>query len=70
MGMSEPKLLLVLGACINAVAMFVHIGLVSWLNVRSLPKFYQPSVLRRMLLGGIFLFFGIFSSIVIVDQLF
>ncbi|MCR4314597.1 MAG: Nramp family divalent metal transporter [Candidatus Uhrbacteria bacterium] len=70
MGMSEPKFLLVLGACLNAVAMFVHIGLVSWLNFRSLPKFYQPSVLRRILLGGIFLFFGIFSSIVVIDQLF
>lgn len=69
LGMSEPKSLLVLGACINAVAMFVHVGFVSLLNARSLPKFYQPSLPRRLLLGTIFLFFGIFSTVVIIDQL-
>lgn len=68
LGLSEPKLLLILGASFNAVAMFVHIGLVSVLNYKELPKFYQPSVLRRCLLGGIFLFFGIFSVVVVIDQ--
>jgi hypothetical protein len=70
LGMSEPKSLLVLGACINAVAMFVHIGFVSLLNYRALPKFYQPSFCRRLLLGGIFIFFGIFSTVVIIDMIF
>lgn len=70
LGLSEPKFLLVLGAVINAIAMFVHIGLVSILNVRSIPTFYQPSLLRRMLLGGIFLFFGVFSVIVVANQFF
>ena len=69
LGFSEPKFLLVLGACLNAISMFVHIGLVSILNYRSLPKFYQPSVLRRILLGCIFLVFGVFSGVVIYGAL-
>jgi hypothetical protein len=69
LGISEPKSLLVLGACINAVAMFIHIGLVTYLNYRSLPKCYQPSVLRRICLIGIFLFFGFFSGFVLLNQL-
>ncbi len=70
LGMTEPKTLLVLGACINAVAMFVHTGLVSVLNFKSLPKYYQPGVIRRLLLAGIFIFFGFFSTVVLWDQLF
>lgn len=70
LGISEPKTLLVLGACLNAITMFVHIGLVSVLNYRALPKCFQPSVLRRILLLGIFLFFGFFSGLVIWTQLF
>ncbi|MFC1787899.1 Nramp family divalent metal transporter [Patescibacteria group bacterium] len=70
LGISEPKALLVLGACLNAVAMFVHIGLVSVLNYRALPKCFQPGVLRRILLLGIFIFFGFFSGVVIIDRLF
>ena len=69
LGFSEPKFLLVLGACLNAISMFVHIGLVSILNYRSLPKFYQPSFLRRILLGCIFLVFGVFSGVVICGAL-
>ncbi|NQV90061.1 Nramp family divalent metal transporter [Candidatus Uhrbacteria bacterium] len=70
LGLSEPKFLLVLGAVINAIAMFVHIGLVSILNFRSIPKFYQPSVFRRILLGVIFVFFGVFSVVVVTNQFF
>lgn len=68
-GISEPKTLLVLGACLNAVAMFVHIGLVGVLNYRSIPKCFQPSKLRRLLLIAIFLFFGFFSGFVLVQSL-
>jgi hypothetical protein len=69
-GVTEPKALLILGACINAVAMFVHVGLVSILNNKALPKFYRPKAWRKILLGLIFLFFGFFSVIVLIDQLF
>ena len=70
LGISEPKMLLVLGACLNAIAMFVHIGLVSVLNYKALPKCFQPGVLRRIILLGIFMFFGFFSGVVVIDQLF
>ncbi len=70
LGATEPKTLLVLGAVINAVAMFVHIGLTSILNNRALPKFFRPRLWRKLLLGLIFIFFGFFSVIVLIDQLF
>ena len=69
LGASEPKTLLVLGACLNAVAMFVHIGLVSWLNHHNLHKIFQQALWRKILLGLIFIFFGIFSLVVLIDQL-
>lgn len=67
-GVSEPKTLIILGACLNAVAMFVHVGLVSWLNRRALPKIFQPALWRKILLGIIFVFFGLFSVVVLLDQ--
>lgn len=70
LGISEPKSLIVLGAVLNAISMFVHVGLVSWLNYRSLPTVFQPRLFRRLILLGIFLFFGFFSGFVIVDTLF
>lgn len=69
LGATEPKALIVLGACLNAVAMFVHVGLVSWLNRRALPKIFQPALWRKILLGIIFVFFGVFGVIVLIDQL-
>lgn len=67
LGVSEPKKLIVAGAVMNAVAMFVHIGLVSWLNYRTLPKVYQPKLWRKIILTLIFIFFGGFSFIVLKD---
>ncbi|MFH1253240.1 MAG: Nramp family divalent metal transporter [Candidatus Uhrbacteria bacterium] len=70
LGLSEPKTLIILGACLNAVAMFVHIGLVSILNRKELPKIFQPRLWRKILLGIIFVFFGVFSVVVFIDQVF
>ncbi len=67
LGIHEPKSLLVAGACLNAIAMFVHIGLVSVLNYKTIPKMFQPKPWRRVLLGLIFIFFGIFSTLVVKD---
>jgi len=69
LGHSEPKTLLVLGACLNAVAMFVHVGLTARLNRTALPVAYQAPLWRQGLLWGIFGFFGFFSAVVIWDQL-
>lgn len=65
---TEPKTLIVIGACINAFAMAVHIGLVSILNQKSLSKLYRASWWRKMIIGVIFLFFSIFSIIVLISQ--
>jgi len=70
LGISEPKTLIVLGACLNAIAMFVHIGLVSFLNQRALPKIFQPMWWRKILLMIIFFFFGGFSLIILFDFFF
>jgi len=66
----EPKTLIVLGAIINAFAMFVHIGLVTYLNYKSLPKVFQPKVVRRLVVSFAFIIFGIFSIITIHDTIF
>ncbi len=61
----EPKFLLVLGAVINAVAMFVHIALVNWTNHKLLPKVFRPHIIRKVIIIIIFLFFGVFSAVTI-----
>ncbi|KKU25726.1 MAG: hypothetical protein UX39_C0021G0008 [Candidatus Magasanikbacteria bacterium GW2011_GWA2_46_17] len=65
----EPKSLIVLGAMINAFAMFIHTGLVSWTNYKTLPKEFHPGWLRRIVLLGIFLFFGFFSILTLWEKL-
>ncbi len=64
----EPKTLIILGAVINAFAMFVHTALVAWLNHRSLPKVFQPSWFRKIVIAIIFIFFGFFSVVVLLDK--
>ena len=66
----EPKTLIVLGAVINAFAMFVHLGLVFWLNQKALPKVFRPGLIRKVIIGIIFIFFGIFSLVVFSDKIF
>jgi len=63
----EPQSLIILGALINAFAMFVHIGLVNWTNHRLLPKVFRPNWRRRLIIIIIFLFFGAFSALTLWD---
>lgn len=65
----EPKSLIVLGAVINAFAMFVHIGLVFVLNHRELPKPLRPKLHRKIIMIFIFIFFGCFSMFVLWDKI-
>ena len=65
----EPKTLIVLGAIINAVAMFVHIGLVFILNQKELPKVFRPNWSRKIIMSFIFLFFGFFCVFVLLNKL-
>jgi len=65
---SEPKTLIVVGAVINAFAMLVHVGLVAWLNNRHLPRFFRPGVIRKIIIGVIFIFFAFFFGVVVLNQ--
>jgi len=65
----EPKTLIVLGAVINAVAMFVHLGLVFILNHKELPKVFRPKWWRKIVMSLVFLFFGFFCVFVLLDKL-
>src|SRR3989338_11512743 len=60
MGIKDPRLLITLSAVINAFAMFVHIGLTLALNIKTLPRIVSQSSIRRVLMAGIFIFFGVF----------
>lgn len=66
----EPKTLIVLGAIINAFAMFIHLFLVFWLNHKVLPKVFRPSLWRKIIIGVVFLFFGVFSLFVFWSNIF
>lgn len=68
-GLKDPRALITLAAVINAFAMFVHIGLTFLLNIKNLPKVLSPSLIRRILIVGIFLFFGVFSFYSILASL-
>lgn len=61
-GLRDPRTLITLAAVINAVAMFVHIGLTYLLNIKNLPSPLAPSLIRKIIIIGIFVFFGAFSS--------
>lgn len=68
-GFKEPLTLLILSAVINAVCMFVHIGLVNRLNAKELPAEIQPKKIRKTMITIAFLFFGVFSLITIWDKI-
>lgn len=61
----EPLTLIVVAAVLNAIAMFVHIGMVNWMNYKVLPKELQPAMIRRLAMIVIFIFFGVFSAITV-----
>lgn len=60
-GFSEPLTLLTLSAVLNALSMFVYIGLVAYLNYKKLEKPIRPSLFRMGVLLFMFIFFGFFS---------
>jgi len=66
----EPLTLIIIGAVINAFAMFIHLGLVNWMNYKVLPKEMQASVLRKAIMVGIFIFLGVFSIVTLWSNIF
>jgi len=70
LGFTEPLELVTIAAVLNAVSMFVHTGLMLWLNLTSLEKPLRPSPLRIAMMSLAFIFYGGFSVYVIVYRLF
>lgn len=66
----QPQYLIVMGAVINAVCMFVLSGLLNPTNSRFLPDQVQAPKWRKSLIWFIFAILGIFSIVVFVDQVF
>lgn len=66
----QPLLLLTISAVLNAVAMFVHIGLTLNLNLTSLEKEIRPNLFRILWMVVAFLFFGYFSYKTVVPLFF
>ena len=65
----EPKQLITVGAIINALAMFVHIGFVNLGNWKLLPPSTRPGWPRRIIMLIIFLLFAGFGGITIFSYL-
>lgn len=65
--LGQPLFLLTLSAIFNALAMFVHIGLTLWLNVKKLEKPIRPSFIRVGMMLAAFVFFGYFAIRVVLE---
>lgn len=66
LGLTEPLTLVVIGAFLNAIAMFVYSALIIFLNKTSLIKPLRPSFLRVFVVACAFVFYGVFSAITIL----
>ncbi len=58
---SEPLTLVVTGAVLNAVSMFVYAGLLYRVNTKLLPKPVGPNLFRKVALALAIVFYGGFS---------
>ncbi|MDD5103678.1 MAG: Nramp family divalent metal transporter [Candidatus Peribacteraceae bacterium] len=65
MGFDQPRELIVLGAVVNAFAMFVYTGLLFIFNSRVLAKPLRPALWRRGVLLATFLFLGFFCGVTV-----
>lgn len=68
-GYFDPITLVVTSAVINALAMAFHIGATFYLNKKSLPKEYQPSLIRKVILFVAFLVFIVLFIFALINAL-
>jgi len=69
MGFQEPRLLLTLGAILNAIAMMVAFPLILFLNRRRLPFRIRPHFIRQFMLILGFAFFAYFVFVTFSSSL-
>jgi len=70
LGFTEPLALVVTGAVLNAISMFIYTGMVLLLNLTRLEKPLRPSPLRVIAASAAFAFYGAFSIYVIYEKIF
>jgi hypothetical protein len=68
-GFDQPLVLLVISASVAGVMMFIYSGLLVVLNRRALPRPISPRGWRLAVMGLVFVFFGFFSVLTLVDQI-
>lgn len=68
-GFSEPRQLIVIGAVVNSIAMFVAFCLILLLNKKELPKPLQPVWWRKLILVFALLFFAFFAGYAVLNGL-
>jgi len=61
LGFTEPLALVVVGAVLNAVSMFIYTGMILHLNKTVLHEKLQPSIIRTTIVFVAFLVYGAFS---------
>jgi len=61
LGFTEPLRLVIIGAVMNAVSMFIYTGLILWMNMTALAKPLRPANWRIIAVLSAFLFYGFFS---------
>lgn len=62
LGFTEPLRLVIIGAVMNAVSMFVYTGLILWMNMTALDKPLRPALWRILAVLSAFVFYGFFSA--------
>lgn len=65
LGFTEPLQLVVIGAVMNGVSMFVYTGLVLWMNMTALDKPLRPAKWRVLAVLAAFVFYGFFSILIV-----
>lgn len=68
-GFTEPLGLVVTGAVLNAISMFIYSGMVLWLNLTLLEKPLRPTLLRILAVSAAFLFYGGFSIFTVIQNI-
>lgn len=69
LGFTEPLALVVTGAVLNAISMFIYSGLILVMNHTALARALRPSLTRTIAVGAAFLFYGGFGLFTLVDKI-
>jgi hypothetical protein len=70
LNIATPLQILFLNTTFSAISMFILSGSILWLNTsNNIPKELRPGIFRKLMLLISFIFFGIFSFIVVIEAI-